>query len=123
MNKQELLDEAYENFVNTIETNRPDGYIRPVISKEKFIFESKIHPEFSEHWGLKIEERELSLEERYGLVRVNGLCPKYSFEIEDGKPTSNKMSESEWYDNHNIPTKLITVTYKDKTIESYEQTR
>jgi hypothetical protein len=76
--------------------------------------------EFSERWGLKIEERELSLEERYGLSRVNGISPKYSFEIEDGKPTPNKMSESEWYDNHNIPTKLIKVTYNDKIVESYE---
>ena len=90
------------------------------MTTDEFINICKTDTEFSERWGLKIEERELSLEERYGLLRVNGISPKYSFEIEDGKPTPNKMSESEWYDNHNIPTKLITITYNDKRIESYE---
>ena len=49
--------------------------------------------------------RELSLEERYQLVRTNGLCPKYSFEMVDGKPIPNKLTESEWYDKYNIPTR------------------
>ena len=139
MNKeqQELLDEAFnqfskykmENFDDTrwdviIEMNISDNtkpYFvtgRPLI-KEEFIEKCKTDSEFSQRWGLKIEEREMSLEERYGLSRVNGISPKYSFEIEDGKPTPNKMSESEWYDNHNIPTKLIKVTYNDKTIEMF----
>jgi hypothetical protein len=118
MNKeqQELLDEAYksyENYCQSLDINDYDD-------KDTFIKGVKLNNRYSNRWGLKIEERELSWEERYGLSRVNGISPKYSFEIEDGKPTPNKMSESEWYDNHNIPTKLITITYNDKTIESYE---
>ena len=105
----------YEHF-----TNPSFAYGFRPHTPEEFINKCKTDTEFSERWGLKIEERELSLFERYGLVRENGLCPKYSFEIENGKPTPNKMSESEWYDNHNIPTKLITITYNDKTIISYE---
>ena len=108
-------DGYYEHF-----TNPSFSYGFRPHTPEEFINKCKTDEEFSEKWGLKIEERELSLFERYGLVRENGLCPKYSFEIENGKPTPNKMSESEWYDNHNIPTKLITITYNDKTIISYE---
>ena len=26
----------------------------------------------------------------------------------------------QWIDKNNVPTRLITITYKDKTIESYE---
>jgi|LakMenEpi03Aug12_release.lakeMendotaPanAssembly.Ray.scaffolds.fasta_scaffold03173_31 hypothetical protein len=117
MNKeqQELLDDAYNDYCSSFS----DSIIEPN-TKELFIEKCKHNVEYSIRWGLKIEERELSLEERYGLSRVNGISPKYSFEIEDGKPTPNKMSESEWYDNHNIPTKLITITYNDKRIESYE---
>jgi hypothetical protein len=37
-------------------------------SKESFINEIKNNPKFSEKWGLKIEERELSLEERETLL-------------------------------------------------------
>ena len=142
--QQELLDEVYETYTNyplaTIQDHHTNilyqnlykGWCirigRSIVSphptrhltKEEFINKCKTDTEFSERWGLKIEQRELNLEERYGLSRVNGISPKYSFEIEDGKPTPNKMSESEWYDNHNIPTKLITITYNDKRIESYE---
>lgn len=91
-----------------------------LLSREEFINVCKIDTRFSERWRLKIEERELSERERYELVRVNGMCPKYSFEIEDGKPVPNKLSEKEWYDNFDIPSKLITVTYNNETIEIYE---
>jgi hypothetical protein len=139
MNKEkynQIIDEAHKRYVSEMWFHPEDNWLEELdgmdmstgerkkvyrqYAQEEFINKCKTDSEFSEKWGLKIEERELSLEERYGLVRENGLCPKYSFEIENGKPTPNKMSESEWYDNHNIPTKLITITYNDKTIESYE---
>ena len=65
--------------------------------------------EFSERWGLKIEERELSLEERQNLYFK--LNPEFRLVHED---------MDKHMDKHNIPTKLITITYNDKTIESYE---
>lgn len=131
MNKeqQKLLSEAYENFIKS-HTGKDDEIILPpfdyinddgnLMSKNQFITNIKYDYWFSEKWGLKIEERELSLEERYELVRVNGLCPKYSFDIEDGKPVPNKLSEKEWYDNFDIPTKLIKITYNNIKLETYE---
>ena len=47
--------------------------------------------------------REMTLEERYQLVRTNGLCPKYPFEIVEGNPVPNRWTESEWYDRYNVP--------------------
>jgi hypothetical protein len=82
-------------------------------SKESFINKCKTNPEFSEKWGLKIEERELSLLERREIAK-------------------DKLGQMEWadviklahyketYDKYNIPTKLITITYKEQKIESYE---
>jgi len=58
-----------------------------------------------------IEERELSLLERYELMK------KLDNWVEAHYAESKTM---EYMDKHNIPTKLITVTYNDKTIESYE---
>jgi hypothetical protein len=75
--------------------------------KEEFINKCKTNPEFSEKWGLKIEERELSLEERGDIYETNFKGLK-----------RNKSNED--FDKINIPTKLITITYNDKTIESYE---
>jgi hypothetical protein len=71
------------------------------------------------HYGFQVYTRELSLKERYELVRVNGLCPKYSFEIEDGKPVPNKLSESEWYDKHNIPTRAISLMWNQRSVDTF----
>jgi hypothetical protein len=71
-------------------------------------------------WGVfvTIEERELSLEERHQILtdnisKLNGM-PMYV--IYDGL----EREQANFYDKENIPTKIITVTYKDTKIESYE---
>ena len=130
MNKeqQELLDEAYDNFIDktkglnlNLEINRDIIVVEgPVynatprlIIKEEFINKCKTDPEFSEKWGLQIEERELSLEER---MKVGGL--KYNHKPSDNGYT--EIDEHRVLDEINIPTKKITITYNDKKIESYE---
>jgi thymidylate synthase len=71
------------------------------------------------HYGFQVYTRELSLKERYELVRVNGLCPKYSFEIEDGKPVPNKLSENEWYDKFNVPTRAISLMWNQRSVDTF----
>ena len=104
MNKeqQELLDEVYENY----ESRQINMYI-PIWSQEEFINKCKTDTEFSEKWGLKIEERELSLEERNNVYK------------KQWEPGVSELSHDR-FNSLNIPTKLITITYNDKTIESYE---
>jgi hypothetical protein len=125
MNKEqrELLDEVYKNYVN--KTKFPGGDTVPkiefmypdstILSQEEFINKCKTDKEFSEKWGLKIEERELGLEER------SELGYKYvEYNKWDALLGGGKESDEELCDDYNIPTKLITITYNDKTIESYE---
>jgi len=133
MNKeqQELLDEVYETYTNyplaTIQDHHTNilyqnlykGWCirigRSIVSphptrhltKEEFINKCKTDSEFSQRWGLKIEERELSLEERATIWNNTH------------NPVGNIYTHNQ-YDENDIPTKLITVTYNDKTIESYE---
>ena len=131
MNKeqQELLDEAYENYLkgghikwlNQMEVNTPAGKMNiPVpYTQEQFINKCKTDTEFSERWRLKIDERELSFEERceIQIARLEGM---YS----SGKEVFIQHSVNDvkqiTMDKNNIPTKLITITYNNKTIESYE---
>jgi hypothetical protein len=100
--KDLIIRDAYENYSKEYEKDnsigmcllvaRLDGkktYRKP--DKEMFVGLCTSDKTFSEKWGLKIEERELNVDE---LNIINLL-----------KQTS---------------TKLITVTYNDKTIESYE---
>jgi hypothetical protein len=80
-------------------------------NKEMFVGLCTSDKTFSEKWGLKIEERELSLEERKKL---------YEGEFTPGIEITNDHWLNSKLTTRNIPTKLITVTYNDKTIESYE---
>ena len=95
-------DGYYEHFTNP---SFQYGY-RPH-TKEEFINKCKTDTEFSEKWGLKIEERELSLEERSKIWN------------ETHNPAGNIYTHNQ-YNENNIPTKLITVTYNNETIEVYE---
>jgi hypothetical protein len=116
MNKEQIIDEVYENYSKeyekdnsiglTLLVQRIDGksvYRKP--DKQMFIDLCTYDKTFSEKWGLKIEEHELSSEER------------------------NKWSWDNWgitcemesvLDEEEVPTKLITITYNNETIESYE---
>ena len=104
--QQELLDEVYENYLQHYDDEYNEEQkkiqkdplhwmemrytnIRPY-PKEMFINKCKTNPEFSEKWGLKIEERELNDDE----LNIFNLL-KQTF------------------------TKLITITYNNKTITSY----
>lgn len=82
------------------------------LTKEEFINKVKTDNEFAKKWGLKVEVRELSWEER---------C-----KITIGKDLShNELSNSDRYKidymyEHNIPTKSITIEYNNEKIEIYE---
>ena len=122
MNKeqQELLDEVYGRYWNSIETSEYDGFgptsIKfPTLMKEQFVERIKTDDKFSEKWGLKIDERELSLEERMDFINKTHLRSYSGWQNWSVEEMEDRMN-NDW----NIPTKLITVTYNNKTIESYE---
>jgi CRISPR/Cas system CMR-associated protein Cmr3 (group 5 of RAMP superfamily) len=118
--QQGLLDEVYENYKTVhkhairTEGNRNKLAMESlekqlIYTQEEFINKCKTDTEFSEKWGLKIEERELSLKERTDYKKKR-----------DGIARTIAPYSHQILDNSNIPTKLITITYNDKTIESYE---
>jgi hypothetical protein len=128
--QQELLDEAYKNYSKEYEKDnsigmcllvkRLDGkstYRKP--NKEMFVDLCTYDKTFSEKWGLKIEERELSLEERIELWYQQN-------QNKTGKRGMWEIDYVESYEGHkklnsfNIPKRAISLTYNDKTIESYE---
>jgi hypothetical protein len=131
--QQELLDEVYKNYLNewTFEKYPNDGSVYnvdPIKVKEhtkpQFEYRCKTDDEFSEKWGLTIEERKLSWEERKdlltpeqydGTILENGQRTGFGYI----SPFTDKVIHY-WMNLHNIPTKLITITYNGKVIESYE---
>ena len=112
--QEELLDEVYGRYWNSIETSEYDGFgptsIKfPTLMKEEFINKCKTDTEFSQKWGLQLEERELSLTERTEYKKKrDGIARTFA-------PYTYQM-----LDNSNIPTRLITITYNNETIESFK---
>ena len=115
---EQIIDDAYKNYLgkrtsaNRDNINEPHTLANGMVGKvsrpytqEEFINKIKTNSEFSETWGLQIEDRELSREERVDLY-----ISKY--DAIDG------FNYNQY--KHTIPTKLITITYNNETITSYE---
>jgi hypothetical protein len=126
--QQELLDEVYKKYqsqtmfhIDDLSSlaeldgmNMSTGKRKKVYrqyAQEEFIDKCKTDTEFSEKWGLKIEERELSEEEG------NEIRDIQYFKNNLHRALKGSDTKIDW---ENIPTRLITITYNDKTIESYE---
>ncbi len=127
MNKEqeELLEERYLNHIRTIRKET----VQPLLdlgwcvefaypTKKSFIDQCKTDSEFSEKWGLKIEERELSLEERSFIANSNHYEVAQKIKMFTGIDEDHTLHK--FLDDNNVPTKQITLTYNDKTITSYE---
>ena len=113
-----LLSDSYKNYRNNCKPeygNEPD-WMRPEIdfqylTQEEFINKIKTNPEFAEKWGVTIKERELTYNERNELFNKN-----YESLDKDGLDQLSAMLETD----NTTPTKLISITYNNKTIENYE---
>ena len=128
MNKEQeqIIDEVYNNYWE--ETFRSQGTewveslsgmslgtgelttVYRQYTKKDLIEKIKTDSKFSEKFKLKIEERELSLEERQGILEK--VFPMYYMDQQFGG--------EDIFTRNNIPNKLITITYNNETIESYE---
>ena len=120
-----MIDEVYEKYCEIagkveepdydIHVDDPNQNCTRLMTKEEFINKCKINPEFSERWGLKIEERELNHDERFEIYKNSNI---------GGRVLQNHITAINFkqfhFDEANIPTKLITITYNGTKIESYE---
>jgi hypothetical protein len=99
--QQQIIDEVYKNYsiIAGVSTQVES------LTKEEFINKCKTDNGFANTWGLKIEERELSREEKVDLY-----ISKYD--------TIDGFNYNQY--KHTIPTKQITITYNNETIEKYE---
>ena len=114
MNKEQIIEAVGQEYTKWFYDNAiPSVSGKPILNGEgiltrgELINKIKTDSEFSEKWGLKIEERELFMEERWKMANLTPNMTEFDY--------CNKLC-----DEHNVPTKLITVTYEDTIIESYE---
>jgi len=117
--QKELLSEVYENYVKWWEESDDscnlteeqyskwlklvDGGLQwAPLTKEEFINKCKTETEFSKKWGLKIEERELNLEERLPKkIKLTGHGDVMEFSLTDKRELNyygrtKESNESKW---------------------------
>jgi len=116
----QIINDAYMNYCDSFKSSPVEPH-----PKKLFIDKCKHNIAYSERWGLTIEERRLSREERYDLMpSITGHHPqniamrKIINNFEGNIP--GVSYHEEWLDSFHIPKRLITVTYNNETIESYE---
>ena len=129
----QIIDEVYKNYITqariqfqkwceenpfTLVNFRED-------TKELFLKSIKedVHwctgeKNYSQKWGLKIEERELSQRERVKLLQES--WKNNGIGAGDEEVSTLWVEYNNLMTKYNIPSKLITVTYKDEKIEIYE---
>jgi hypothetical protein len=138
---EQIINEAYTNYFN--ETNnwskggphnikldelKMIGTLSCPISrakirqytKEEFTNMCKTNSEFSEKWGLKIEERGLSFEERMRVINIPEENIDYILNSSNFKEIDVESEGNIFLNYMKAPTKLITLTYNNEIIESYE---
>jgi hypothetical protein len=140
--QEDLLGEVYKNYLdNFVEPKCPETYdVQPnyYLPMSRLWFEKSI---FDDHYrsvgkngitnqfGITVETRELTWEERRDIAKKTMDKREFDgyFDEEKGywvgfghiSPFTDFFIHY-WLNSENIPTKLITITYNDKTIESYE---
>ena len=115
----QIIDEVYKNYYNQViklcYNDHGVGITRPH-TQEEFIDRIKTEKKFSEMWGLTIEEEELGLDERKQIMidkEIDYVTVNMFFNKTLDRPKQEMYEKT-------IPTKLITVTYNNETIEVYE---
>ncbi len=125
----QIIDEVYETYCEAYEKDNSLGRLLLIkrtdgkstyrkIDKDTFIVLCTQDKSFSEKWGLKIEERKLSLEERGFLANSNHY--EVSQNIKMFVRVDSDHTLHEYLDDKDIPTKQITLTYQDESIQFYE---
>ena len=116
--QQQIIDEAYENYCMSYKDGHEfyeDEKVKRSFTQEEFINKCKTDSEFSERWGLKIEERELNVNERISLAeQTTEIISGFDSHFGDDEEVSLVLHT--W----GVPTKLITITYNDIKTEIYE---
>lgn len=127
----QIIDEVYDKYKTHIQQQRDDQKIEVqrlrsqgkrvkvariiLLNKEDFINKCKTDQDFSERWGLTIEEHELSEERRYNIWFNNN--------YETGMERFFNPEQLPDYDNpyyEPTPKKEITVFYHQYKINFYE---
>lgn len=132
MTREEMIEESYENYKSTtLESDMKKSAWeltvqsmsgkKFIISKEEFVDKCKTDTEFSETWGLAIEEREMSRKERSDYYYKHGNSEGIVEGSLDLPIWVNDETAHVWYDKRNVPTQQITVTYNNETLESYDE--
>jgi hypothetical protein len=112
-----ILSDVYENYKGSFL-----GY-EDVPSLMLFEHEIKVNEKFSKKWNLKIEEKDLSLDERIDLLlEMDGFdVLDFGIGIRDPKDKKNhEYWDSKLCDSYDVPKKKVIMTYDNEIIQIFK---
>ena len=117
----EIIDEVYDKYDELFDSYYP-AFSAPYpkrLTKEELVQEIKNGGSVLKEFQLdvKITERELSLEERFNLRYPGG---KFSVFQENYPNTHKRNDPNGLLDAFDIPTKIITLEYKEEKVSYHE---
>lgn len=127
-----IFDEAYRDYCDASKTEiikKPNGETHVsqpshynFKSKDEFIVKVRADEEFAKQWGLIFESRDLTREELCEMEpKLNGI---YDRKLEVIKSQKYEEAAKIRYEEKSIletlPSRVITLTYKNENIEVYE---
>lgn len=126
----QIIDEVHRHYLEETMFSSDPTWLEPVkcmntatgeistgarqYAREAFVSKIKSDTTFSDHWRLKIEERELVIEERFNWLK------KYSKMVLPVRELDKEFSIDGFFEPYGVPSKIITVTYKEEKFEFYE---
>jgi hypothetical protein len=112
-NYDQIISEVYNRYYYHKDTFGP-------LTMAQFVEEIKTNNEFAERWGLKMVERELSLEERVEYFNSKMISEGIRTQIATVDVGESYWKKSLEETNHNIPIKVIAISYNNEKTEIYE---
>jgi hypothetical protein len=100
-----MMEEAYKNYKLKYNFQINQGI--EILCQEEFIHSIKTDDEFAKVWGVIVEVRELSMEERWEIANLTPNMSEFDY--------CNKLC-----DEYSVPTKSISLTYNNQTKVIYE---
>jgi len=71
------------------------------------------------HWAFELYTEELTEAERGQIFRAEAMGPKLGFDIVNGKPVPSKKTNTEHYNEYNVPSRRLHLKWHQRSVDTF----